>query len=139
MKNPYAVEGQPSEGWFCFDADGIMQYGWYLDTATQKWYYLHRTSDGMLGTMIEGWHFDEQDGKWYYLKPGTGEMLTGWQYIGEKWYYLNPTPMAVTWNFNEKTGGWTYNGAAERPFGSMYQNEMTPDGYFVDENGVWAQ
>ena len=47
--------------------------------------------------------------------------------------------MAVTWNFNEKTGGWTYNGAAERPFGSMYQNEMTPDGYFVDENGVWAQ
>ena len=139
VKNPYAVEGQPSEGWFCFDADGIMQYGWYLDTATQKWYYLHRTSDGMLGTMIEGWHFDEQDGKWYYLKPGTGEMLTGWQYIGEKWYYLNPTPMAVTWNFNEKTGGWTYNGAAERPFGSMYQNEMTPDGYFVDENGVWAQ
>ena len=93
----------------------------------------------MLGTMIEGWHFDEQDGKWYYLKPGTGEMLTGWQYIGEKWYYLNPTPMAVTWNFDEKTGGWTYNGAAERPFGSMYQNEMTPDGYFVDENGVWAQ
>lgn len=139
VKNPYAVEGQPSEGWFCFDADGIMQYGWYLDTATQKWYYLHRTSDGMLGTMIEGWHFDEQDGKWYYLKPGTGEMLTGWQYIGEKWYYLNPTPMAVTWNFDEKTGGWTYNGAAERPFGSMYQNEMTPDGYFVDENGVWAQ
>lgn len=66
-------------------------------------------------------------------------MLTGWQYIGEKWYYLNPTPMAVTWNFDEKTGGWTYNGAAERPFGSMYQNEMTPDGYFVNENGVWAQ
>lgn len=89
VKNPYAVDGQPKEGWFSFDAAGIMRYGWYLDTAAGKWYYLHRTSDGMLGTMIEGWHFDEQDGKWYYLKPGSGEMLTGWQYIGGKWYYLN--------------------------------------------------
>ena len=137
VKNPYAVDGQPKEGWFSFDAAGIMRYGWYLDTAAGKWYYLHRTSDGMLGTMIEGWHFDEQDGKWYYLKPGSGEMLTGWQYIGGKWYYLNPTPQAETWSYNEETGGWTYNGTAARPYGSMYQSEKTPDGYGVDRDGAW--
>ena len=139
VKNPYAVNEQPREGWFCFNEDGIMQYGWYLDPNTQKWYYMHRNSDGMLGTRMEGWHFDEQDGYWYYLNPGTGEMLTGWQQIGGKWYYLNPTPVATTWSYNEETGGWTYNGTNARPFGSMYRNETTPDGYFVDGNGGWTE
>ena len=139
LKNPYAVGDQPREGRFYFDNDGIMQYGWYLDGADGKWYYLHRTSDGMLGTQIEGWHFDDQDQKWYYLQPGTGEMLTGWHLIDGKWYYFNPVAPTATWNYNEATGGWTYNGSTSRPYGSMYQNEMTPDGYWVDENGAWVQ
>ena len=139
LKNPYAVGDQPREGKFYFDNDGIMQYGWYLDNADGKWYYLHRTSDGMLGTQIEGWHFDDQDKKWYYLKPGTGEMVTGWQLIDGKWYYFNPVAPTATWNYDEATGGWTYNGSTSRPYGSMYQNEMTPDGYRVDENGAWVQ
>ena len=139
LKNPYAVGDQPREGRFYFDNDGIMQYGWYLDGADGKWYYLHRTSDGMLGTQIEGWHFDDQDQKWYYLQPGTGEMLTGWHLIDGKWYYFNPVAPTATWNYNEATGGWTYNGSTSRPYGSMYQNEMTPDGYWVDESGAWVQ
>lgn len=139
VKNPYAVGDQPKEGWFYFNARGIMQYGWFFDTAAQKWYYLHRNSDGMLGTMMEGWHYDDQDGKWYYLKPGSGEMLTGWQEIGGKWYYLSPDPVAVTWDYNSETGGWTYNGTAARPFGSMYSNEITPDGYRVDDTGAWVK
>lgn len=139
IRNPYAVEGQPSEGWFSFDENGIMNYGWYLDQSTGKWYFLHRQSDGMLGTMIEGWHHDEQDGRWYYLQPGSGEMLLGWQEIGGRWYYFNPNAPQVTWNYNEATGGWTYNGSQSRPYGSMYQNEVTPDGYQVDGSGAWVQ
>ena len=137
IRNPYAVDGQPSEGWFSFDENGIMNYGWYLDESTGKWYYLHRESDGMLGTMETGWHYDGQDGRWYYLNPNGGEMLLGWQQIGESWYYFNPVAPAVTWNYNEATGGWTYNGSESRPYGSMYINETTPDGYAVDENGAW--
>ena len=139
IRNPYAVEGQPSEGWFSFDENGIMNYGWYLDQSTGKWYFLHRQSDGMLGTMMEGWHHDEQDGRWYYLQPGSGEMLLGWQEIGGRWYYFNPNAPQVTWNYNEATGGWTYNGSQSRPYGSMYQNEVTPDGYQVDGSGAWVQ
>ena len=139
IRNPYAVGDQPREGWFYFNRDGIMQYGWYRDEATGKWYYAHRESDGMLGTLRYGWHHDDQDGKWYYLDPTTGEMLLGWRQIDGKWYYFNPYAPEVTWNYNEATGGWTYNGSASRPYGSMYQNEMTPDGYQVDENGAWVQ
>ncbi|MDO4268983.1 MAG: putative Ig domain-containing protein, partial [Eubacteriales bacterium] len=135
IKNPYASNGQPKEGWFTFDEDGIMQYGWYL-SAAGKWYYLHRESDGMLGTMETGWHYDDQDGKWYYLDPRSGEMLLGWQKIDGKWYYFNPTGVASTWNHSEATGGWTFNGSAARPFGSMYVNEVTPDGYQVGADGA---
>lgn len=137
VKNPYAVDGQPKEGWFSFDNDGIMEYGWYLDENTGKWYWMHRDSDGMLGTMETGWHYDDQDGKWYYLNPDGGEMLLGWQQIGSAWYYFNPYAPEITWHYDEATGGWTWNGSASRPYGSMYRNEMTPDGYFVDENGAW--
>ena len=117
INNPYATDGQPSAGWFRFDWDGIMQYGWYLDEESGKWYYLHGVSDGMLGTMEEGWHYDAQEGNWYYLQPETGELLTGWQKIDGNWYYFNKDD--------------------QRPYGALYQNERTPDGYWVDESGVW--
>ena len=94
-----------------------MQYGWYLDEESGKWYYLHGVSDGMLGTMEEGWHYDAQEGNWYYLQPETGELLTGWQKIDGNWYYFNKDD--------------------QRPYGALYQNERTPDGYWVDESGVW--
>ena len=35
--------------------------------------------------MLTGWQ--KVDGKWYYLKPWGG-MATGWQYIDNVWYYL---------------------------------------------------
>ena len=139
IENPYAADGQPRSGWFYFDENGLMRYGWYLDARSGDWYYMHSESDGMLGTMITGWHYDTNDGKWYYLDPATGAMKTGWQQIDGKWYYFNPTPVAETWSYDSAVSVWRFNGNTVRPYGSMYQNEMTPDGYYVDANGVWVQ
>ena len=139
IENPYAVDGQPRSGWFYFDYDGLMRYGWYLDVRSGDWYYMHSVSDGMLGTMMTGWHYDDHDKRWYYLDPATGAMVTGWKQIDGKWSYFNATPFAATWTLDHSQSVWRFNGNTVRPFGSMYQNEMTPDGYFVDENGVWVQ
>ena len=139
IENPYAVDGQPRSGWFYFDENGLMRYGWYLDARSGDWYYMHSESDGMLGTMITGWHYDTNDGKWYYLDPATGAMKTGWQQIDGKWYYFNPTPVGETWTQDQSTSVWRFNGNTVRPYGSMYRNEMTPDGYYVDADGVWVQ
>ena len=138
IRNPYALQGQPSEGWFTFNDQGIMQYGWYRDVAG-KWYYMHVESDGMLGTLLDGWHYDERDSKWYYLKPGTGEMQLGWQEIGKKWYYFNPSAPAPTYTYDAASGLWKFNGSESRPYGSMYQGETTPDGYQVGEDGAWIE
>ncbi|MBE5985176.1 MAG: hypothetical protein E7248_17990 [Paenibacillaceae bacterium] len=42
-----------------------------------------------------------------------------------------PPSFALTAISNSKTEG------PGKPYGSMYQNEITPDGYLVDENEVW--
>ena len=40
--------------------------------------------------------------------------------------------------FGDNTNGWVYNKVG-RPFGSMYVNEITPDGYYVNANGEWVK
>ena len=116
-----------------------MRYGWYLDVRSGDWYYMHSKSDGMLGTMMTGWHYDESDGKWYYLDPATGAMATGWRQIDGKWYYFNPTPYGETWTLDHGTSVWRFNQSSIRPYGSMYQDEITPDGYRVGSDGAWIQ
>ena len=53
---------------------------------------------------------------WFYF-DSLGNMLTGWQYINGKWYYLNPT----------KDG----------TLGACQLGGVTPDGWTVDESGAW--
>ena len=50
--------------WWAFGADGYISSGWIYDTIYQGWFYM-----------------DENQG-----------MLTGWQFINGKWYYLYKAP-----------------------------------------------
>ena len=76
-------------------------------------------------TFVNTWGFvnnpytnTADQGGWYFFDP-NGVMLTGWQFINGKWYYLNATS----------------NG----DLGKCYINTITPDGYKVDETGAWIQ
>ncbi len=122
--------------WWAFGADGYLKNGWIWDTAAGKWYYV----DEKRG-MVTGWYQDPQDGRWYYLDLTTGEMLTGWRQIpGWGYMYLNPFAETQTWFYDEASRMWVYDTEnTRRPYGSLYMNEKTPDGYFVDENGVWEE
>ena len=88
--------------------------------------------------MRTGWYLDPQDGRWYYLDPATGEMLTEWQLIPDLGYvYLNPYAPQPTWSYDEALKTWVYMEGAGRPYGSLYMAEWTPDGYYVNADGVW--
>ncbi len=126
-------------GWYHFNGKAEMDYGWFRDEGL-NWFYCNTEHDGWFGKMRIGWYYDETDKHWYYLDIHDGKMLTGWQQINEKWYYLNPSPSDYTYVQNEKTGEWIYrNNLSVRPFGAMYVNETTPDGYRVGADGAWIQ
>ena len=114
--------------------EGQMVLGWVLDTNTNKWYYMNEDN----GVMTRGWHKDPQDGRWYYM-DNSGAMLTGWQNIGGKNYFFNPVVPAPTYEWNSANMRWDYVKTSSRPYGSMYENEKTPDGYTVNVNGERLQ
>lgn len=139
QKLAYTYGNTTRTEWYHFAGDNIMDHGWFLDQNTNRWYYLSDVHDGFFGHMVEGWHQDDQDGRWYYQNLNSGEMLLNWQHIGDAWYYLNPYNNGPTWFYNNATQTWDYSNNSDRPYGSLYVNETTKDGYKVDENGRWVK
>lgn len=118
--------------WYLFDSDGYAQFGWYLDTESGHWYYLDVNTG-----MKTGWHEDPQDGRKYYLYM-DGIMATGWVRISGRWYFFNDYTPVATWEYSQTERIWKYRiGSDGRPYGSMYRDERTSDGYYVDADGVW--
>lgn len=101
--------------------------GWVL--VNNNWHYLDNAN-----SMVTGWIQDPMDGHWYYIDPATGIMQTGWKQINDKWYYFSESTAG---GWTNTTGRWTYNGSGNYSLGSMYANEYTPDGYYVDATGAW--
>ena len=98
--------GNPvSNGNWTQDANGVWHYS---TTATFRntWGYIKNPY------AKPGQH----EADWFYF-DNAGNMLTGWQFIQGKWYYLNPT----------KDG----------TLGACQIGGVTPDGHRVDENGAW--
>ena len=93
--NPYAAGTANEYDWFRFDDAGYMVTGW----------------------------FDDIDGNRYFLWPLSdtrmGHMVTGWQQIGLKWYFLKTV--------------------SDGTRGALMRNTTTPDGYKVDADGVWVE
>ena len=57
-------------------------------------------------------------------------MLTGWQNVGGTWYYLHGNGVMAA---NQWVGSYYVDGS-----GRMAANTWTPDGYWVNESGVWT-
>lgn len=121
--------------WYYVGDDGKLKYDWFLDSKSGCWYMLNREHDGKFGAAKIGWYLEKQDNRWYFLNPVDSKMLTGWHFIDSKWYYFTPINNGQTY-FGNNEIGWVYTPSVEtRPFGSLYVNEVTPDGYTVDGSG----
>ena len=83
-----------------------------------------------------GWWYevdddDDQDDDDDYVKKS-------WKLIDGKWYYFSPVGAGV-YAYDPAKQQWIYGGGTGRPLGSMYKNEITPDGYQTDTDGAWIQ
>ena len=110
---------------YYFSASGAMQTGW-------KWFDNHYRYFEASGAMKTGWIKDK--GVWYYLNPEDGIMLVGLHKINGDHYYLDSTGAMQT-GWNRIDGNWYYF----QTDGSLLKNATTPDGYKVNEEGIWKQ
>ena len=110
---------------YYFSASGAMQTGW-------KWFDNHYRYFEASGAMKTGWIKDK--GVWYYLNPEDGIMLVGLHKINGDHYYLDSTGAMQT-GWNRIDGNWYYF----QTDGSLLKNGTTPDGYKVNEEGIWKQ
>ena len=98
--------------WTFLNEQGNKLTGWIV--SNEEWYYL-----GENGNMKTGWFLD--NGKWYFLSTEmsakTGRALTGWQWIDGYCYFFSTVD--------------------DSSLGILYVNQMTPDGYHVNQSGQW--
>ncbi|EHI55782.1 hypothetical protein HMPREF9333_01129 [Johnsonella ignava ATCC 51276] len=62
-------------------------------------------------TLPNGWKRDDRG--WWFVNNDGSYTKNGWQWIGKRCYYFDDA-------------------------GYMYENNTTPDGYTVNENGAWT-
>ncbi|WP_061586871.1 MBL fold metallo-hydrolase [Streptococcus oralis] len=110
---------------YYFSKSGAMQTGW-------KWFDNHYRYFESNGAMKTGWIKDK--GVWYYLNPEDGIMLVGLHKVnGDHYYFDESGAMQTGWK--QLDGNWYYFQAD----GSLLKNATTPDGYKVNEEGIWKQ
>ena len=88
---------------------GGISHSWELING--NWWAFDET-----GYAKTGWLRDEDYGGWFYMDLEHG-MRTGWVLLNGAWYYFNPV--------------------SDGKRGMMYAGQRTPDGYYVEKNGVW--
>lgn len=124
------------ENWRRTNAESKVICGWFM-TEDGTWYLLNKETGESFGVAKFSWFHENQDGKWYYLSTKNTAMLRGWNQIDGNWYYFTESNDGQTYYGNNVTG-WIFDSTTSiRPLGSMWADEMTPDGYQVDKNGVW--
>ncbi len=110
---------QIDKTWYYFAESGEMKTGWVKDN--NQWYYLN--ADGSMNT---GNLKLEQNN---YLFADDGRMLTGWQ--GRRYYKESGEQVKNGWI--KDNDNWYYFDSN----GELLTNTITPEGYTVDEKGVW--
>ena len=128
-----AYEGTMTAGWTQEDShwkyqtpDGAFVSNSWIKV-DEKSYYMD-TNGYMLADTItpDGIYVNPQGEKTSYF-PGWVQDEKGWRYIMKNGYYA-----AATW-IQDADGKWYYFDMAAY----MEKDSTTPDGYYVDANGVW--
>ena len=116
VNDGYSHWMKDAKGWWLRFSDGTWPMAdrtgaYHWEKINGRWWAFDET-----GYAKTGWLRDEDYGGWFYMDPEHG-MQAGWMLLNGVWYYFNPI--------------------SDGKRGIMYAGHRTPDGYYVDKNGVW--
>ena len=116
VNDGYSHWMKDAKGWWLRFSDGTWPMAdrtgaYHWEKINGKWWAFDE-----MGYAKTGWLRDENYGGWFYMDPEHG-MQTGWMLLNGVWYYFNPI--------------------SDGKRGIMYAGQRTPDGYYVEKNGVW--
>ena len=123
--NSFANDGKShwmldEHGWWLRFADNTYPKGSVRESGgiSHSWEHINGNwwAFDETGYAKTGWLRDEDYGGWFYMDLEHG-MRTGWVLLNGAWYYFNPV--------------------SDGKRGMMYAGQRTPDGYYVEKNGVW--
>ena len=127
--------------------EGTITGGWFIDETGKKKY---RKPDGTFITNTwlnaddETYYMDENgymltdtitpDGKYVNINGEKTNYIPGWYQDAGGWHYImkNGRYAGATW-IQDTDGKWYYINIGTY----METDDITPDGYYVDANGVW--
>lgn len=133
---------------YYYGADGVRCCGWqnilgkryYFDPSTGKvqtagWATIDKktylfASDGSV-VLLQGLQKSDTTRKYYYYDE-NGEMLTGWQTVGNYTYYFSKKNGAALKGWHKISGNYYYFNTKYR----LVKNKWIKNKYYVDENGV---
>ena len=116
VNDGYSHWMKDAKGWWLRFSDGTWPMAdrtgaYHWEKINGRWWAFDET-----GYAKTGWLKDEDYGGWFYMDPEHG-MQIGWVFLNGVWYYFNPI--------------------SDGKRGIMYAGQRTPDGYYVEKNGVW--
>ena len=123
--NSFANDGKShwmldEHGWWLRFADNTYPKGSVRESGgiSHSWEHINGNwwAFDETGYAKTGWLRDEDYGGWFYMDLEHG-MQPGWVLLNGAWYYFNPV--------------------SDGKRGMMYAGQRTPDGYYVEKNGVW--
>ena len=84
---------------------------------------------------VEDNYVKDNKSRWFYLDPDTCLLSLGWKVIDRKYYYFAIESVEADYVFDKVIGTFVPNGK-DKELGQMYTDEYTPDGRYVNSQGV---
>lgn len=117
-----------SVGWWWCNPDKTYPVSTWKQI-NNKWYYFNSS-----GYCVQS-NWVKTNNKWYYCDTNGDMAVSCWKQIKGLWYYLNAGGECVQNGWVQTNGKYYYCG----PDGDMWTNRKTPDGYWVNKDGVWVK
>ena len=110
---------------YYFDESGEMKENQWFQT-TEGWYYADKSGS----VKVDEWF---QVGNKWYAASGKGTILTNvFLPYKDEVYHFNESGVMAENEWFEVNGGWFYASKS----GAILRNTTTPDGYYVNANGI---